>query len=160
MTKRTMQNTNWPTHVDSEKSQDLFMQRDGYDYAGTHMLLDCWQASNLNDLKHIEAALREAVKVTGATLLHIHLHHFTPNGGVSGVAVLAESHISIHTWPERDYAALDIFMCGDTQPEKAIQVFAEAFVTSNIKVTEHLRGKTKLDCDSDNVAAIKSGTNK
>ena len=155
-----MQNTNWPTHIDTEKSQDLFMQRDGYDYAGTHMLLDCWQASKLDDLEHIETALREAVKVTGATLLHIHLHHFTPNGGVSGVAELAESHISIHTWPERDYAALDIFMCGDTQPEKAIQVFADAFATSNIKVTEHLRGKTKLDCDSDNVAAIKSGTNK
>ena len=155
-----MQNTNWPTHIDTEKSQDLFMQRDGYDYAGTHMLLDCWQASKLDDLEHIETALREAVKVTGATLLHIHLHHFTPNGGVSGVAVLAESHISIHTWPERDYAALDIFMCDDTQPEKAIQVFADAFATSNIQVTEHLRGKTKLNCDSDNVAAIKSGTNK
>jgi S-adenosylmethionine decarboxylase proenzyme len=46
----------------------------------------------------------------GATLLHIHLHHFEPNGGVSGVAVLAESHISIHSWPKRGYAALDIFM--------------------------------------------------
>jgi len=119
------------------------MHRDGYDFAGTHLLLDCWQSSNLDDLQHIEATLREAVEVTGATLLHIHLHHFTPNGGVSGVAVLAESHISIHTWPERDYAALDIFMCGDTQPEKAIKVFEKAFETTNIQVSEHLRGRVQ-----------------
>ena len=64
--------------------------------------------------------------------------------GVSGVAVLAESHISIHTWPERDYAALDIFMCGDTQPEKAINVFEDAFETTNIEVTEYLRGKVRV----------------
>jgi len=61
----------------------------------------------------MEATLREAVLQAGATLLHIHLHHFTPNGGISGVAVLAESHISVHTWPERNFAAFDVFMCGD-----------------------------------------------
>lgn len=134
-------NQDWPTHIDTDKSHDLFMQCDGYDFAGTHILLDCWDAKNLDDLDHIEIALRQAVDISGATLLHIHLHHFTPNGGVSGVAVLAESHISIHTWPERDYAALDIFMCGDTQPHKTITVFEEAFNTNNIEVNEHLRGK-------------------
>lgn len=132
---------NWPTYIDDDKSQDLFMTCDGYDFAGTHILLDCWDADHLNDLDHIETTLREAVDKSEATLLHIHLHHFTPNGGVSGVAVLAESHISIHTWPERDYAALDIFMCGDTQPKNAIPVFEKAFATNNIDVTEHLRGK-------------------
>jgi len=131
----------WPRYVDNDKSQDLFMSCDGYDFAGTHILLDCLDAQNLDDLDHIEKALRKAVDASRATLLHIHLHHFTPNGGVSGVAVLAESHISIHTWPERDYAALDIFMCGDTQPQNAIPVFKEAFTTDNIDVTEHLRGK-------------------
>lgn len=136
-----MNEKTWPTFVDDNKSQDLFIQADGFDYAGKHLLLDCWQASQLNDLEHIETSLREAVEVSGATLLHIHLHHFTPNGGVSGVAVLAESHISIHTWPERDYAALDIFMCGDTQPHKTIAVFEKAFNTRDINVTEHLRGK-------------------
>lgn len=131
----------WPTHTDADKSQDLFMQSEGVEFAGKHLLLDCWEATNLDNLKHIENSLREAVIVSGATLLHIHLHHFTPNGGVSGVAVLAESHISIHTWPERDYAALDIFMCGETQPENAIPVFKKAFNTDNIQTTEHLRGK-------------------
>jgi len=131
----------WPNYIDPEKSDDLFMQCDGYDFAGTHILLDCWDAKNLDDLNHIETYLRKAVEVSGASLLHIHLHHFTPNAGVSGVAVLAESHISIHTWPERNYAALDIFMCGDTQPHKTISIFKEAFATENIQMTEHLRGK-------------------
>ena len=58
-----------------------------------------------------------------ATLLHIHLHHFQPNG-VSGVAVLAESHISIHTWPDAHYAALDVFMCGSADPDACIPVLA------------------------------------
>lgn len=132
---------NWPMHTDPNKSEDLFIHENGFAYAGKHFLLDCWNAQNLDDLDLIEQALRDAVKITGATLLHIHLHHFTPNGGVSGVAVLAESHISIHTWPERDYAALDIFMCGETKPENAIAIFKDAFRTDTIHVSEHLRGR-------------------
>ena len=142
-----MQSSQWSTYVDnsykdneSDHSQDLFIERDGVHFAGTHLILDYWGASRLTDIDHIESALREAVDVTGATLLHIHLHHFTPNGGVSGVAVLAESHISIHTWPERHYAALDIFMCGDTEPEKAIPIFEKAFHADSVNVTKHLRG--------------------
>ena len=81
-----------------------------------------WGARRLDDIAFIETTLRQAVQLSGATLLHIHLHHFTPNAGVSGVAVLAESHISIHTWPERQYAALDVFMCGDADPYRAIAV--------------------------------------
>ena len=143
-----MQQSNWPSYIDeslleksgSDASLDLFTEKDGLCFAGTHLILDCWGASRLNDLEHIEQALRDAIDIAGATLLHIHLHYFTPNGGVSGVAVLAESHISIHTWPERDYAALDIFMCGDTQPEKTIAVFKEAFQTSSITISKHLRG--------------------
>ncbi len=77
-----------------------------------------------------------------ATLLHVHLHHFTPNGGVvSGVAVLSKSHISIHSWPEADYAALDVFMCGEAEPHNAIEVLREAFAPSDIRVGEHLRGE-------------------
>ncbi len=143
-----MQSNNWPTFVDNTlveensngESPDLFIEKDGLCYAGTHILLDCWDAHHLDDIDHIEQMLNEAVEITGATLLHIHLHHFTPNGGVSGVAVLAESHMSIHTWPEKNYAALDIFMCGDTQPEKAIAVFKSAFKTDNIQVSKQLRG--------------------
>ena len=87
-----------------ENQKDYFIERDGKRFAGTHLILDLWGASRLDEIDHIEEALREAVTEAGATLLHIHLHHFTPYGGVSGVAVLAESHISIHTWPEEGMA--------------------------------------------------------
>ena len=60
---------------------------------------------------------------------------------MSGVAVLAESHISIHSWPEADYAALDIFMCGDAKPDACIPVLREAFKPKRIAVGEHLRGQ-------------------
>ena len=141
----------WPTYIDkkritpdaSDDPQDLFIEQDGLCYAGTHLILDLWNANNLDNLERIEAALRASVEIAGATLLHIHLHHFTPNKGVSGVAVLAESHISIHTWPERDYAALDIFMCGDTQPEKCIEVLRKAFETDQIETTTLLRGQIR-----------------
>jgi len=89
----------------------------------------------------MEATLRDAVEKAKATLLHIHLHHFTPNGGISGVAVLAESHISVHSWPERNYAAFDVFMCGDAEPEKAIEVLKEAFTPTEVKVDTILRGE-------------------
>jgi S-adenosylmethionine decarboxylase len=128
-------------HSSSDENMDHFIVRDGVAYAGMHLIVDLWGASRLDDIDHIEATLREAVEEAGATLLHIHLHHFTPNGGVSGVAVLAESHISIHTWPERDYAALDVFMCGDSEPERAIPVLDRAFKPNCIEVGEHLRGR-------------------
>ena len=83
-----------------EDRKDYFIERDGHRYAGTHLIIDLFGAKRLDDLKHIKETLKRCVEVAGATLLHIHLHHFTPNGGVSGVAVLAESHISIHSWPE------------------------------------------------------------
>jgi S-adenosylmethionine decarboxylase len=92
------------------------------------------------------------VDAAGATLLHIHLHHFTPNGGVSGVAVLAESHISIHSWPERAYAALDVFMCGDAEPQETVPILKRAFKPSTVRVSEFLRGET-VRTTVDSVAA-------
>jgi S-adenosylmethionine decarboxylase len=115
--------------------------RNGVRCAGAHLIVDLYQASRLDDLDHIEETLRRCVNAAGATLLHIHLHHFEPNGGISGVAVLAESHISIHSWPERAYAALDIFMCGDANPDACVPVLREAFSPKKIAVSEHLRGQ-------------------
>ena len=126
-----------------QDSSDHFVTRDGMTFAGAHLIIDLWGANRLDDLAHVEEALREAVVASNATLLHIHLHHFTPNGGISGVAVLAESHISIHTWPERNYAALDIFMCGDANPQKAIPVLDRAFTPARIEVDELRRGRVK-----------------
>ena len=129
-----------PARPVEDMQADHFVEKDGMVFAGTHLIIDLWGASRLDEIEHIEHTLREAVDAAGATLLHIHLHHFTPNGGVSGVAVLAESHISIHTWPERDYAALDVFMCGDAEPHKAIPVLKRAFEPSSVQVGDHKRG--------------------
>src|SRR5262245_42394086 len=71
----------------SAGGKDYFVQKDGKTFAGSHILIDLWGAKNLDNVKMIEDALREATAVCGATLLHIHLHEFTPNGGISGVAV-------------------------------------------------------------------------
>ena len=127
-------------HVAHEDRKDYFIERDGVRCAGTHLIIDLFGAKRLDDLKHIKETLKRCVEVAGATLLHIHLHHFTPNGGVSGVAVLAESHISVHTWPEKGFAAFDVFMCGNAEPRKALEVFKRAFNPGRIVVGEHKRG--------------------
>ena len=129
------------THSDSEVRKDYFCQRNGIKFAGTHLLVDVLNGTRLDDLDHIEQTFRKCIEVSGATLLHIHLHHFTPNGGVSGVAVLSESHISIHSWPEYGYAAIDIFMCGHAKPQLSIDVIRQAFEPDEIIVKEELRGK-------------------
>lgn len=126
-----------------DQAKDHFIQRNGVEFAGTHLLLDLYGASHLDNIKTIEQAMRDIVVACGATLLHIHLHHFSPSGGVSGVAVLSESHISVHTWPERDYAAFDVFMCGDAQPENAVPVLKRAFFPNRIEVCEELRGRVQ-----------------
>ena len=131
--------------VAHEDRKDYFIERDGVRCAGTHLIIDLFGAKRLDDLEHIKKTLRRCVEVAGATLLHIHLHHFTPNGGVSGVAVLAESHISIHSWPEARYAAMDIFMCGKAKPERCVPVLREAFRPRQVAVSEILRGKTSED---------------
>jgi len=120
---------------------DYFVERDGMKYAGTHLLIDIWGAARLDDPDHIDESLRAAAIATGATILHSHFHHFSPNGGVSGVVVLAESHISIHTWPERDFAALDIFVCGDCDPYLAIPLIRAAFSPTRIDLDEQRRGR-------------------
>ncbi len=124
-----------------EEPKDHFIVKNGTECAGTHLIIDLIGARGLDDIGLIEWTLRRCVKEAGATLLHIHLHHFTPNHGVSGVVVLAESHISIHTWPERQYAALDVFMCGDAKPEVCVEVLRRAFKPDTVRVQEILRGE-------------------
>ena len=126
-----------------EEPKDHFVSKEGLKYAGTHLLVDLWGAKRLNDADLIETALKECITACGATLLYLHLHCFSENGGISGVAVLAESHISIHTWPEREYAAIDIFMCGDAQPNKAVPILRRYFQPSTVQLGEQKRGLTE-----------------
>jgi S-adenosylmethionine decarboxylase len=125
---------------EDDDRKDHFAVRNGVRCAGVHLIVDLHGAERLDDIDHIEATLRRCVGAACATLLHIHLHHFQPSG-VSGVAVLAESHISIHTWPEAGYAALDVFMCGSANPDACIPVLREAFSAKRVGVNELLRGQ-------------------
>ncbi|WP_420234098.1 adenosylmethionine decarboxylase [Pseudomonas sp. ABY48] len=110
-------------------------------YVGKHLLVDFYGAKNIDSVERVSQALVAGVKAAGATLLHQYFHYFTPNGGVSGVCVLAESHISIHSWPEFNYAAVDIFMCGDADPHRAVEVLKQSFSPSSVLVDEIRRGK-------------------
>src|SRR5437016_12193380 len=94
----------------TEGREGHFAVRHGVRCAGVHLIVDLHGAEGLDDIDLIEATLRRCVEAAQATLLHIHLHHFHPNG-VSGVAVLGESHISVHTWPRLCYCALAGIMC-------------------------------------------------
>jgi len=107
---------------------------------GTHLLLDLWGVKSTQDKVMIEAAMREAAKTCGATVLNLILHEFGEEYGITGVAILAESHISIHTWPELNYIALDIFMCGKCDPEKSIPVFEKYFKPEKKSYSLHKRG--------------------
>jgi S-adenosylmethionine decarboxylase len=124
-----------------EKQND-FVERDGTRFTGTHLIIDLIGGRRLDDLEHIEATLKRCVDVAGAKLLHIHLHHVAPNGGVSGIAVLAEGQISILSRKPLGYAALDVFMGGEANPHLAIDVLKEAFRPTGTIVKEHLRTNT------------------
>ncbi|MFT8551522.1 MAG: adenosylmethionine decarboxylase [Acetobacter okinawensis] len=132
-----------PVSFEDEDRKDYFVEKDGEKFAGTHLLVDMWGATNLDNPAKIDSTLCEAALAAGATILHSHFHHFTPNGGVSGVVVLAESHISIHTWPERNFAAVDIFMCGACDPHLAIPVMQRLFQAEQLDVSEERRGRVQ-----------------
>ncbi len=129
------------TPVNDNAPKDYFTERDSELFAGAHVLADLWGAERLDDIEFMEEAMRNAVEACGATLLHIHLHHFGEGCGVSGVAVLAESHISVHTWPERGFAAFDIFMCGACEPELALPVLQKYFNPERMDTELQKRGK-------------------
>lgn len=94
-------------------------------YNGQHILAELHDASGLADAAWIEHALRAAADAAHATVIDVRLHAFGPGKGITGVALLAESHISIHSWPEHRYAAIDIFLCGDRcDPEAALATIA------------------------------------
>ncbi|MFT6113173.1 MAG: S-adenosylmethionine decarboxylase [Glaciecola sp.] len=120
---------------------DSLMIREGKSFAGMHIIVDLYGADYLDNIERVEAVMRECIEKCGAHLLHIHLHHFTPNDGVTGVAVLSESHISVHTWPERNFAAFDIFMCGDSKPELAIEILKDQFNAKKVVTTIKKRGE-------------------
>ena len=121
-------------------SKEYCCEEDDLKFAGAHLLIELWTEHFLTDSNRIRNIIIKAIKACGATMLGIDLHVFNPNGGISGVAILQESHLSIHTWPEYDYAALDLFVCGTINPHLAIPVIEEGFKPYKIDVQEIRRG--------------------
>ncbi|MEH6437573.1 adenosylmethionine decarboxylase [Massilia sp. DD77] len=111
--------------------------------AGIHLLADLAgvEPALLLDAAAIDALLREAALAAGARILHSHFHTFGPGMGVTGVLLLAESHISIHTWPEHGFAAADIFMCGEAQPLRALDIIERALSPATRTVRTVERGQ-------------------
>ena len=108
---------------------------------GKHCILELYgcDSAKLDDEAFLRDTITAAAKRAGATLLNLITHRFEPQG-VTGLALLAESHISIHTWPESGYAAVDVFTCGDhTMPEKACAVLAAELSANDHKLTSFRR---------------------
>ena len=105
-----------------------------------HILADFYGVQDFGAADYIRDALKRAADVAKATILKIEIRTFDPNDGVTGFALLAESHISIHTWPEHNFAAIDIFMCGKASPERALQSLKQSFNPEDMKVMRAVRG--------------------
>ena len=124
-------NPGWP---DSYQSHDAeIMHANPSENIGRHCILELYQCDHakLNDEAFIRTTITSSAKIAGATLINLVTHSFKPQG-VTGLALLAESHISIHTWPEIGYAAIDVFTCGDhTMPEKACKLLFKEFLAKN-----------------------------
>jgi S-adenosylmethionine decarboxylase len=110
---------------------------------GAHCIVDLWGASHLTDPKVLTTVLETASNAAGATLLKIFLHEFPASGGITGVALLAESHMSIHTWPEKEYAAIDIFMCGQADTRRALDVLIVQLKPTHTLVEHFVRGRDR-----------------
>ncbi|NOX36273.1 MAG: S-adenosylmethionine decarboxylase proenzyme [Calditrichaeota bacterium] len=114
---------------------------------GRHILAEFFEcdADILNDRERIEMYMKRAALESGATIVTSTFHEFNPHG-VSGVVVIAESHLAIHTWPEYRYAAVDVFTCGDTvDPWVAAQALQEYLKAGKVTTVEMARGELKLD---------------
>lgn len=109
---------------------------------GRHLLLDMQgvAADRLTDAALIERVLHDAARAAGATPIDARFQHFGPGLGVTGVLLLKESHISIHTWPEYGFAAVDIFMCGSAAPERGIDMIVAALAPAAHAVRDQARG--------------------
>ena len=107
---------------------------------GQQMICEFWGATNLDDVVTTERALRDAVQAGGATLVEIFVHRFSPHG-ISGIAVIAESHLAVHTWPEMGYCAADFFTCGDSVDMNAIvRTLRDAYGAERVDVRTLPRG--------------------
>jgi S-adenosylmethionine decarboxylase len=108
---------------------------------GRHLILEMWGCTNLNSVDVAERALRDMVDALDVTLLDLKVYPFSPVG-VTGMAIVSESHLVIHTWPELGYAAVDLFTCGVRRdPEAAVAVLRRYYEPEHVQVLEMVRGQ-------------------
>jgi S-adenosylmethionine decarboxylase len=108
---------------------------------GRHLLIDLWTPDRelLTGVEPLWSRLVAATRETGAQVLHTHVHQFTPHG-MSGMILIAESHVSIHTWPEEGYVAMDILSCGHVDPETLVRQFTRELRVTRRRLSLQLRG--------------------
>jgi S-adenosylmethionine decarboxylase proenzyme len=107
---------------------------------GRHVILEMWEATNLNDARLLDQALRDTVEAIDGHLMDVRVVEF-PVHGVTGVAIISESHVAVHTWPEHGYAAIDIFTCNlDADIDAGIEAMKKHFLPGQTQVIEVRRG--------------------
>jgi len=108
---------------------------------GRHLIAEFYGCDSglLNDPKRIREVMIHAAERTGVTMVGEIFHQFAPQG-VSGTIVIAESHMSVHTWPENGYAAVDIFTCGGIDPRPGFQLLGKALQAKSFRMQEIVRG--------------------
>ena len=112
----------------------------GREYAGDHILLDLYGAVQLDNPEWIERVIEKACEVAKAQVILSNYHSFGQDQGVSGATILSESHITIHTWPERGFASIDVFMCGKANAMAAVQYLIAAFCANHFEIKTEKRG--------------------
>jgi S-adenosylmethionine decarboxylase len=117
---------------------------------GCHLIIECQGRHAHFNEKELKTLLVSAAEAGGASVLQAHFHPFGAGKGITGVVLLAESHITVHTWPEHGYAAFDVFMCGDCKPMQAAEVITSACPDAVTSVQSIERG---LPINAENVSA-------
>ena len=118
---------------------DINRMADGRVWGGTHLFIDMWDAQNTGNAEAIEAAVEQAVADCGATILEASYRKFSEDGGVTGFAILAESHLCVNTWHEERMVAVDVFFCGALDPYKCVPAIRDVFQPTRVDISEHKR---------------------
>jgi len=123
--------------------EDLIVRNIPNKHLGVHFIAEFWEGKIIEDQKEVERILMQAAKKARSTTISVASHKFSPHG-ITAFVLLAESHLSLHSWPEKNYLAIDVFTCGHkTQPQKALEYLKEVYQPKRVEVREIKRGKVR-----------------